>query len=73
MAGKRGAAITGKRALEEALVRLIADEVIQRAPRKISTATALWDLAEFDDTLEPALILDEGIRPGLPARTSHLE
>eukprot|EP00959_Pyramimonas_sp_CCMP1952_P263965 5520051-Pyramimonas_sp.AAC.1 len=42
-------------------------------PVKIYSVTALWDLAEFYDTLEPLLVLDEGLRLGLPARALHLE
>ncbi|CAK0808026.1 unnamed protein product [Prorocentrum cordatum] len=41
--------------------------------RKVYAVTALWDLAEFYDTLEPVLILKEGLRLGIPARTLHLE
>ncbi|CAK0856487.1 unnamed protein product, partial [Prorocentrum cordatum] len=73
MAGKWDAAIAGNSALKEALVRSFSDEVIEWMPVKIYSVTALWDLAEFYDTLEPLLILDEGLRLGLPARTLHLE
>ncbi|CAK0907611.1 unnamed protein product [Prorocentrum cordatum] len=73
MAGKWGAAVAGNSALKEALVRSFADEVLEWAPMKVFAATALWDLAEFYDTLEPLLILEEGLRLGLPARILHLE
>ncbi|CAK0808313.1 unnamed protein product [Prorocentrum cordatum] len=73
MAGKWDAAIAGNSALKEALVRSFSDEVIEWMPVKIYSVTALWDLAEFYDTLEPLLILDEGLRLGLPARALHLE
>eukprot|EP00959_Pyramimonas_sp_CCMP1952_P234983 4909984-Pyramimonas_sp.AAC.1 len=73
MAGKWDAAIAGNSALKEASDRSFADEVLEWAPMKVFTVTALWDLAEFCDMLEPLLILEEGLRLGLPARTLHLE
>ncbi|CAK0878051.1 unnamed protein product, partial [Prorocentrum cordatum] len=60
MAGERGAAI----ALKEASVRSFADGALERLPMKVYT---------FYETLEPALILGEGLRLGTPARALHLD
>ncbi|CAK0818201.1 unnamed protein product [Prorocentrum cordatum] len=73
MAGKWGAAVAGASALREALVRSFADEVLEWAATQVHAVTALWDLAELCDTLEPVVILEDGLRLGIPARTLHLE
>ncbi|CAK0885715.1 unnamed protein product, partial [Prorocentrum cordatum] len=73
IAGKWDASVAGNSTLKEALVRSFADEVLEWAPMQVYTVTALWDAAEFYDTLEPALILEERLRLGIPARTLHLE
>ncbi|CAK0909797.1 unnamed protein product, partial [Prorocentrum cordatum] len=73
MAGEWGAAVSGNSALQEALVRSFADEALEWAPMQVCAVTALPGPREFCDTLEPVLILKEGLRLGIPARALHLE